>query len=106
MSRFGFETAVRGRVDVVTLRGELDLAAAADLEPALAELLEGPYDVVALDLRELDFLDSSGLRLVVMARNRLLDEDRRLVLVRGSERVPARLRDHAHDRAPRMGRRS
>jgi anti-sigma B factor antagonist len=87
MARFGFETAVRGRVAVVTLRGELDLAAAAELEPALEELLEGAYDVVALDLRELDFLDSSGLRLVVIARNRLLDEDRRLVLVRGSQRV-------------------
>jgi anti-sigma B factor antagonist len=87
MSRFGFETAQHGRVAVVTLRGELDIAAAAELEPAVDCLLDGVFDVVALDLRGLDFLDSSGLRLILLARNRLLDDERRLVLVRGPRAV-------------------
>ena len=38
MSRFEFETAVRGAVALVTLRGELDLHATADLEPELERL--------------------------------------------------------------------
>jgi anti-anti-sigma factor len=87
MSRFGFETALRGRVAVITLHGELDMAAAAELEPELDCLLDDAFDVLALDLRGLDFLDSSGLRLILLARNRLLDEDRRLVLVRGPRAV-------------------
>jgi anti-anti-sigma factor len=87
MSRFAFDTALRGRVAMVTLRGELDLAAAAELEPELDGLLDGAFDVVALDLRRLDFLDSSGLRLIVLARNKLLEDDRRLVLVRGPQRI-------------------
>ena len=44
-------------------------------------------DVIALDLRGLDFLDSSGLRTIVLTGTQLADEDRRLVLVRGSQSV-------------------
>jgi len=88
MSRFTFDTAVRGPVAIVTLRGELDLAASATLEPELERLFDNArLDVIALDLRALDFLDSSGLRAIVIARNQLEDEDRRLVLVRGPQAV-------------------
>jgi anti-anti-sigma factor len=88
MSRFAFDTALRGAMAIVTLRGELDRCASAQLEPALERLLDDPrLDAIALDLRGLDFLDSSGLRTIVLARNRLSDEDRRLVLVRGPQTV-------------------
>src|SRR3954470_23653494 len=88
MARFGFETSIQGVVALVTLRGELDLLAAADVEPELARLeCESRIDVVALDLRGLDFLDSSGLRAILVFRNLLLDYDRRLVLVRGPRAV-------------------
>src|SRR3954465_7120675 len=84
MSRFSFETVTRGGVAVVTLRGELDLLGASDFEEALARLTE---DVVALDLRALEFMNSTGLRTILLARNRLADDDRRLVLVRGPRPV-------------------
>ncbi len=53
-----------GRVRV-TPRGELDLAAAPDFELQLRELRESGFDHVLLDLRELAFMDSSGLRAVM-----------------------------------------
>lgn len=53
-----------GRVRV-TPRGELDLATAPDVERRLRELRESGFDHVLLDLRELAFMDSSGLRLVM-----------------------------------------
>jgi anti-anti-sigma factor len=88
MARFDFETAVRGTVALVTLRGELDLHATADLEPELERLeCETNLDVVALDLRGLDFLDSSGLRTILVLRDQLTEYDRRLVLVRGPQAV-------------------
>jgi anti-anti-sigma factor len=88
VSRFEFETALRDRLALVALRGEFDLLATAALEPELERLSDDPaVDVVALDLRELEFLDSSGLRTILLARNRLLEEGRRLVLVRGSQPV-------------------
>jgi len=88
VSRFAFHTVVRGPVAVVTVRGEMDLHACADLEPELERLFgEARIDVIAIDLRGLDFLDSSGLRTIVLARNQLEEEDRRLVLVRGPQSV-------------------
>jgi len=88
VSRFSFETALTGATATVTLRGELDLAATAQLEPELERLIAQPgVSEVALDLRELDFLDSSGLRAVLSAARLLRENDRGLVLVRGPSPV-------------------
>jgi anti-sigma B factor antagonist len=88
VSRFEFETGERGAVALVTLRGELDLAALPVLGPELERLAGAPgFEAVVLDLRGLDFLDSSGLRLLVEADRALGDCDRGLVLVRGPQPV-------------------
>jgi anti-anti-sigma factor len=73
---------------VVELHGELDVLATAALETELERLADEPgVDIVALDLRPLDFVDSSGLRVVLVANERLDSNERRLVLVRGSRDV-------------------
>jgi anti-anti-sigma factor len=88
VSRFSFETELRGALAIVTLRGELDLLATAALEPELDRLADEPgLDAVTLDLRALDFLDSNGARAVACASRRLEENDRRLVLVRGPSPV-------------------
>jgi anti-sigma B factor antagonist len=72
---------------VVTVRGELDLATAPELETALLERLDAGHEVV-LDLRELQFMDSSGLRVLVTAHTRAADGGPRFAIVRplaGSE---------------------
>jgi anti-anti-sigma factor len=48
------------------LSGELDIATAEKLSAALAPELEEGGDLV-LDLAELDFMDSSGLRAIIQA---------------------------------------
>jgi anti-anti-sigma factor len=40
-----------------------------------------------IDLRELEFMDSTGLSIIVKAHQRLSDEGRQLTLVRGSQQV-------------------
>lgn len=65
---FGFEVARENGSVVVTLRGELDLASAPDLQRELLALLEAPVTDVTLDLGELTFLDSSGLGALYRAR--------------------------------------
>jgi anti-anti-sigma factor len=88
VSSFEYETEVRGRVVFVSLRGELDLLATTELEPELERLASLPnVDVVAVDLRSLDFLDTSGLRAILGFRTLLQEFDRRLVLVRGRVEV-------------------
>jgi anti-sigma B factor antagonist len=51
---------------VLTVRGELDLAS-AELVAARLEELRAAGEPTLLDLDELDFMDSSGLRLVLNA---------------------------------------
>ena len=62
-----FRVDVHPERDVVRVApvGELDLATAELLEKQLHELRDAGFDRVVLDLRELTFIDSSGIRVVV-----------------------------------------
>ena len=73
-SGFSISTSDSDGRAVVTIRGELDLATAPDLETVVLERLDAGQDVV-LDLRELQFMDSSGLRVLVTAHARAADGD-------------------------------
>jgi anti-anti-sigma factor len=44
---------------------ELDIATAPQLGDTIRELVESGFDHVVLDLAKLEFLDSSGLRLIL-----------------------------------------
>jgi anti-sigma B factor antagonist len=61
---FRCDVARDGETLRITLTGELDLARAAEVEPVLRG--DGARQRV-LDLRELTFMDSSGLRLILSA---------------------------------------
>ena len=79
---FAIDVAERdGRVDV-TPRGELDMASAPELEQTIMPRLR-EADWVLLDLRSLDFIDSSGLRVVVAAHRAAEDSGGRFTCVRG-----------------------
>jgi anti-sigma B factor antagonist len=73
---------------VIALSGELDLSGTPALDEEIERLAaaEGVERVV-LDLRKLEFLDSSGLRSVALAQRRLKAAGRQFVLVRGHETV-------------------
>jgi anti-anti-sigma factor len=84
-----FDTTLSGAGDaLIALSGELDLSGAPALDDEIGRLAatDGVQRVV-LDLRGLEFLDSSGLRSVAMADRRLSTAGRGLVLVRGGETV-------------------
>ena len=78
---FSISTSDRDGRAVVVVRGELDLATAPDLEAVVTELLDEGQDVV-VDLRELAFMDSTGLRALVAAHARVEGTEQRLLLVR------------------------
>jgi anti-sigma B factor antagonist len=88
MPRLDFETTRNGSVAVVRAVGELDLSGAAVLEGELDRLVQDPeLSAVVLDMRGLQFMDSSGLRLVVLADMNAREAGRRFALVRGGETV-------------------
>lgn len=88
MTQLTFETTVTGGVAAIALSGDLDVAGSAVLEAEIDRLLghEAPATLV-LDLSGLEFMDSTGLRLVVLADARAREEGWSLVLVRGGDDV-------------------
>jgi anti-anti-sigma factor len=78
------ETKQEGQTAVIGLSGELDLAGAAALEHELA-LLQA--DAVVVDLRGLEFMDSSGLRALVTSWQRAKEAGRRFALIPGAAQV-------------------
>ena len=79
----GFSISISDRDGraVVVIRGELDLATAPDLEAAIQGRLDDGQDVV-VDLRELEFMDSTGLRVLVAAHARVEGPEQLLQIVR------------------------
>lgn len=65
------QTSGKGDGTVVTVRGEIDMATAPQLRELLDQLLEAGSERIVLDCRELEFLDSSGIGVLVATRNRL-----------------------------------
>jgi anti-anti-sigma factor len=66
--------------------GEIDLATAGDVERRVAELLDEGFGHVVVDLRGVCFLDSSGVRMMVVAQDRARRAGARLSLILGSPR--------------------
>src|SRR3954469_3154476 len=76
-----------GRRAVVRLAGELDLQVAGDVGAAVEELLDAGCPAVVVDLRELSFLDSSGVHMLIEARRSAERRRRGLALIRGPRNV-------------------
>jgi anti-anti-sigma factor len=82
----------------VRVRGELDLMSAPEFERTLAAA-QAHGRMVIVDLRDLRFLDSTGLRTILEADARARDSRARLVLIRGASNIDrlfaiAGLEDH------------
>jgi anti-sigma B factor antagonist len=69
-----------GTTDIVTVRGEIDIVSAPEFEETLSTV----GSAVIVDLRSLDFMDSSGLA-VLLRRKQMMDgsSDIRLVMKPG-----------------------
>jgi anti-sigma B factor antagonist len=76
-----------GRRAALILKGELDMASAEMVSEMLQATEAGRPSVIALDLRQLRFMDSTGLALAVRAHTRARQEGRRFVIVPGPAQV-------------------
>ncbi len=62
--------AAHDHTHTLVLLGELDLRTATDLEAAIVPLCEAGAKEIVLDLRQLGFLDSAGVRAIVSSQER------------------------------------
>jgi anti-sigma B factor antagonist len=84
---FSVETDSLGEGTVVSLGGDLDLSTAKRAEQAIEDAEKASPPLLAIDLRGLSFMDSTGLRVVVSADKRATRANRRLVIIQGPAAV-------------------
>jgi anti-sigma B factor antagonist len=82
----GLRSERDGDTHVIALLGELDIAGAPALEEELLRVEATDAEKIVVDLSSLEFIDSTGIRLVVMAADRCGDNGR-LTLLRGPKQV-------------------
>jgi anti-sigma B factor antagonist len=75
-----------GEGTLVAPRGDLDLATVETLDAALRRAQES-HDLVVLDLRQVPFMDSSGLHALIAADQRARERGGRLVVVQGGDQI-------------------
>lgn len=92
MSDFDLTIDKRDDFVLVSLFGELDISTGMRLETNLERLAEERPPLVVVDLSGLEFMDSTGLRILIGADARAREEGRRLALVRGNDIVQRLLR--------------
>jgi anti-sigma B factor antagonist len=81
------EVRDRDRAVVVGVTGELDLASSPALEQELETGAASDAEVVIVDLRALEFMDSTGLSVLVRANERAAEQGKRFAVVRGAQQV-------------------
>ena len=96
---FSVTVSTDGDRSTVALRGELDMSGVDRAREAIeqAELATSP--LLVLDLSELDFIDSTGLEVILRAARRAHDEGRRLIVARPSRYVKRLLEMTAIDQS-------
>jgi anti-anti-sigma factor len=70
---FGLTRAVDGTTATLSLSGELDTSAARSVDRAVDEVVAAGATSVVIDLGDITFIDSSGLRSLIRARQQLGD---------------------------------
>jgi len=84
-AHFRVDVVEQGSSVVLALSGELDVASGPELEAELTRAAD--RELVVVDLRELEFIDSTGLGVIVKGHQRAQEAGRRLALVRGRGQV-------------------
>jgi anti-sigma B factor antagonist len=84
-----FEVDLRdgNRAVVIGVSGELDLASSPGLEQELDRHMSSGAESVIVDLRQLEFMDSTGLSVLVRAHQRAVETGQRFAVVRGPQQV-------------------
>ncbi len=85
-SQLSLEVQREGDAAIVVVRGDIDLSTLSKATAALDGARAGARSVV-IDLREVGFMDTSGLRLIIEEQRRAAATGYRFAVIRGSARV-------------------
>jgi len=85
LDEFEADISVRGDELWVLPQGDLDIGAAPELEETLSLAMASDAKAIVIDLRGLEFIDSTGLRTLVQARQ--AEGGERISFVAGNDHV-------------------
>lgn len=88
---FQLRSAREGDAVHLSLSGELDLASAGKLDDAIRQAEESDARAIVVDLTDLEFIDSTGLSVLLQAYTRNRGEDHRLSFVPSEHEAITRL---------------
>jgi anti-sigma B factor antagonist len=86
-SNFAVHTHAAGRTITFALSGELDLVSSPVFERATQDQALSDVELIVVDLRELNFMDSTGLHTLLRVQQAAQDLGGRFALVRGPDQV-------------------
>jgi anti-anti-sigma factor len=84
---FSIAVSQADAIHTIAVAGELDIASEPELAGALGRALEATPGAIVVDLRDVAFMDSTGIRALAQARQRCTEAGRRLLLMSPSPHV-------------------
>ena len=81
------ETGTIDGAALLTLRGEIDVYTAPRLRQAIIDLVDGGADRIVVDMEKVDFLDSTGLGVLVGGLKRVRMKDGSLSIVTTQDKI-------------------
>ena len=86
-STFSVDVLSENGSPMLRISGELDLASSPKLEEALERATATSPSLIIIDLRDLDFMDSTGLSVLIHAHQQAQQSGHRLGIVNGSQQI-------------------
>jgi anti-sigma B factor antagonist len=86
-SNFSVDVQDGERAVLIGVSGELDLASSPELERELERGTASDVELLIIDLRKLEFMDSTGLSVLVRAHQKATQSGKRFALVKGPQQV-------------------
>src|SRR5919204_6378012 len=81
------ETTQQGEASILTLRGEIDVYTAPRLRQAIVDLVDGGAKRIVVDMERVDFLDSTGLGVLVEGLKRVKTREGTLSIVATQDKI-------------------
>jgi anti-sigma B factor antagonist len=86
-SNFSVEMRNGDQAVLIGVSGELDLASSPALEAELERATSSDLELLVIDLRKLEFMDSTGLSVLVRAHQKATQNGKRFAIVKGPQQV-------------------
>lgn len=86
-SPFSVDVRSENGAPLLRISGELDLSSSPKLEEELARTTATSPSLIIIDLRDLDFMDSTGLSVLIRAHQQAQQSGHRLGIVNGPQQI-------------------